>query len=212
MKTNSEIKMIVGIVVVCVVILFAFVWFGPKNVIEVKDPNLLVKADSQMTGKIGAKVTLVEFADYQCPACAAVSPYVKGVADQFKNNPDFNYVYRNFPLSQHQNAIISAEAAEAAAVQGKFWEMGEVLYKNQAEWEKVAEPIEIFAKYASDLKLNVAQFRLDLQMHKYQAKINADLQDAIDLNLNKTPSLFLNGVEVQDLNKLKELIEKNLAK
>ncbi len=212
MKISSEVKIIVSIVLACVVILGLFVWFGPKTTVVVKDPALLVKADSQMTGKVGAKVTLVEFADYQCPACAAISPYVKEIADSFKTNPDFNYVYRNFPLSQHANAVISAEAAEAAAAQGKFWEMGELLYKNQAEWEKVSEPLDVFTKYATELKLNTAQFRLDIQMHKYQAKIKADLQDATSLSLNKTPTIFLNGVEVTDLNTLKKQIEKELSK
>ncbi len=211
MKISSEVKIIVSIVLACVVILGLFVWFGPKTTVVVKDPALLVKADSQMTGKIGGKVTLVEFADYQCPACAVISPYIREIANQFKDNPDFNFVYRNFPLSQHKNAVISAEAAESAGAQGKFWEMAELLYKNQAEWENVAEPIEIFAKYAGELKLNSVQFRLDLQMHKYQPKINADLQDAIALNLNKTPTIFLNGVEVVDLNNLKAQIEKVLA-
>ncbi len=212
MKISSEIKIVVGVVVVCILILIGFVWFGPKSALVTKDQTLLVKANSQMTGKVGAKVTLVEFADYQCPACAAVAPYIKEIVDQFKTNPNFNYVYRNFPLSQHLNAVISAEAAEAAAAQGQFFAMGELLYKNQAEWETVSDPLDIFTKYATVLKLNITQFLSELQSHKYQSQIRTDLQDAIDLELNKTPTFFLNGVEVTDLNNLKKQIETELAR
>ncbi|MFA7252405.1 MAG: thioredoxin domain-containing protein [Candidatus Paceibacterota bacterium] len=213
MKINSELKMIIGIVMVCAVLLGAFIWFAPKGGNGVTaDLNLLVRENSEMTGKFGAKVTLVEFADFECPACATVSPYVKKVADLYKDNPDFNFVYRHFPLSQHANAVISAEASEAAGAQGKFWEMAEMLYKNQAEWSAVSNPTEIFVGYAKILNLDTTKFKSDLDQHLFLSKVQADLKDAVSLNLRQTPSLFLNGVEVTDIGSLQSQIDIELVK
>jgi len=212
MKINSEVKMIIGIVIICVLLLGAFIWSAPKQGGVTKDMNLLVRENSQMTGKFGAKVTLVEFADFQCPACATVSPFVKEVADSYKGNPDFNFVYRHFPLSQHANAMISAEASESAGAQGKFWEMSELLYKNQTEWADIKDPTEIFVNYAKTLGLDAVKFKADLDQHKFTTKVQSDLSDAIALALNQTPSLFLNGAEVTDIGSLKSQIDAELAK
>lgn len=206
---NNEVKTIVGIIVVCVVVLGLFVWFAPKSNIDL---NLLVRPDSQMTGKIDAKVTLVEFGDYQCPACAQVAPFVKQVVDEYKNNPDFNFVYRNFPLDQHANALISSEAAESAGAQGKYFEMNELLYKNQVEWSGVKNPIDLFVSYANTLGLDVVKFRADVEGNKFEALIERDMQDVSALRLNHTPTFFLNGVEVTDLRSLKAQIDRELSK
>jgi protein-disulfide isomerase len=209
MPINNEVKTIVAIVVVCVVVLGLFVWFAPKTN---KDPNLLVREDSQMTGKVGAKVTLVEFGDYQCPACAQVAPFVKQIVDEYKNNPDFNFVYRNFPLGQHANALVSAEAAEAAGAQGKYFEMNELLYQNQDHWAGVENPIDLFVGYATTLGLDVVKFRADVEANKFEALIKRDMQDVATLKLNHTPTFFLNGVEVTNLRNLKAQIDSELSK
>lgn len=212
---NSETKIIVGIVIVCVLILGGFVWLAPKSdnlVAPARDTSILVRETSHMTGKPDAKVTLVEFADFQCPACASLSPIIKLALAPYMSNPDFNFVYRHFPLEQHANAKISAEAAEAAAAQGKYFEMGELLYKNQSEWDDVKDPTEIFVNYAQTLGLNADQFRQDLRSHKYLAHVESDLADAISLVLTHTPTFFINGVEVTDLNSLRGQIDMALAK
>lgn len=209
---SNEVKMIGVIVAVCVVLLGTFVWFAPKEQTGPADQALLVKTDSHMTGVITAKVTLVEFADFQCPACATVAPYLKGIVDSYKNNPDFNYVYRNFPLSQHANAVISAEAAESAGVQGKFWEMAALLYEKQTEWSEVKLPTDLFVSYAQTLGLDTVKFKADIDSHRFQVFIKADLADAQSLALSHTPFLFLNGLEVKDLNTLKAQIDVELAK
>lgn len=212
MKMNNEVKLIVGIVAVCVLLMGAFVWLAPQPGASVaRDLTLLVRDDSYMTGKIGSKVTLVEFGDYQCPACATVAPFVKEIVDLYKNNPDFNFVYRHFPLSQHANAIISSEAAEAAGAQGKFWEMSELLYKNQREWENVSKPLDLFVGYANSLGLDPIKFRTDIEKNTFLSLVKSDLQDAQGLALDHTPFLFLNGVEVDDLASLKAQIDVALA-
>src|SRR5438552_3274427 len=95
------------------------------------DPGKLVRDNSHMTSKLNAKVTVVEFGDYQCPACGYAYPILKQVLeDQYKDNPDVNFVFRNFPLPQHANAPAAAEAAEAAGAQGKYWFMHDLLYEH----------------------------------------------------------------------------------
>lgn len=213
MKINSEVKMIIGIVVVCIVLLGAFIWFAPKpNEGKARDLGLLVRSNSHMTGTTTAKVTLVEFADFQCPACSTVSPFVKQIADSYNTNPNFNYVYRNFPLSQHINAFPSAEAAESAGAQGKYWEMNELLYKNQKDWAEVKDPTALFVSYAKTLGLDTVKFKADFDQKKFADFIQADLNDAKALALDHTPFLLLNGVEVTDLQTLKEQIDAALAK
>ncbi len=212
MQINSEIKTVVGIVLACLILIGLFVWFGPKSLEIKRDLSLLVKPDSYMTGKFGAKVTLVEFADFQCPACAQYAPFVKQTIDEFKSNPDFNFVFRHFPLSQHANAVISAEAVEAAGAQGKFFEMVEKVYENQDHWAGEKDPISLFVGYAQTLGLDTKKFRSDLETHIYQDKVKADLADSVALKLDHTPTFFLNGVEVKDVRTLKVEIEKALTK
>jgi protein-disulfide isomerase len=212
MKINSEVKMIVGIVVICVVLLGAFIWFAPKpNDGKARDLSLLVRPNSHMTGTTTAKVTLVEFGDFQCPACATVSPFVKQIADSYKTNPNFNFVYRNFPLSQHINAFPSAEAAEAANAQGKYWEMSELLYKNQNDWAEIKDPTALFVSYAKTVGLDIVKFKADIDQKKFADFIQADLNDAKALALDYTPFLLLNGVEVTDLQTLKAQIDAALT-
>jgi protein-disulfide isomerase len=213
MNISNEVKVIIGIVIVCVLLLGAIIWFVPKTATApVRDLSLLVRPESHMTGKFGAKVTLVEFGDYQCPACGTVAPYIKNIVDQYKNDSNFNFVHRDFPLSQHANAVPAAEAADVAGIQGKYWEMGELLYKNQKEWSDIANPTDLFIGYAKTLGLDTVKFKADIAQKKFVKSIQADLADAQALALDHTPFFFLNGVEVKDLASLKAQIDTALAK
>ncbi len=198
MKISKESCIVGGIALAFIIIFALIVWKtpaanGPKTV---GDASLLVRADSHTTGSADATVVMVEFGDYQCPACGMVHPMLKQVIDAYKNNPKFSFVFRNFPLPQHANALISAEAAEAAGAQGKYWEMHDMLYEHQSEWSDVADPSAIFAGYAQSLSLNVTKFKSDITGKKFAAAIAADQKDAAALNLDHTPTVFLNGKEV----------------
>jgi protein-disulfide isomerase len=153
----------------------------------------LVDSDTHMTGSTNAKVNIVEYGDYQCPACAMVHPTLKRVIEEYKSNPDFNFAFLNFPLSQHANARPSAYAAEAAAKQGKFWEMHDMIYDHQKDWENSKNASEIFERYAQELGLNVDQFKSDVGSSDVRAAVDNDLAAANRLRLNHTPSLFING-------------------
>ena len=162
------------------------------------DMSALVRSDSHGTGSKTAKVSMVEFGDYQCPACGAVYPDVKQMTDAYKDK-DFNFIFRNFPLPQHPNAPIAAEAAEAAGAQGKYWEMHDILYEHQTAWSDSTDPLPTFISYAIQLGLNVDQFKQDVSQNKYASVIEADKKDAGRLNLDHTPTIFINGNEIDDV-------------
>lgn len=155
----------------------------------------------------GEKV-LVEYSDFQCPACAAYAPAVKQLISDLGG--EVKVVYRNFPLRQiHANAQMSAQAGEAAALQGKFWEMHDVLFANQKAWEKEADPTEIFVSYAGAIGLDIDKFRVDLVSDVVKNKVNADYDSGIESNVNSTPTFFLNGKKItnpKDYNEFKAII------
>lgn len=208
---------IVGVICLMFFIVIGFLfWKGPSisGSSQVKNPDLLVRDSSHMTGKKGAKVTMVEFGDYQCPACGVVFPEIRKVVEKYKDNPDFNFVFRNFPLSQHPNAIPAAEAAESAGAQGKYFEMEAKLYENQKEWSDLADPIPTFKKYALAIGLDMVKFDADMIQHKFASVIQADAVDGNGLFIDHTPTVYLNGLEQRDLSSvvMQAKIDELLAK
>lgn len=175
----------------------------------------LITATSHSTNDPNAKVNLVEFGDYQCPACGEAYPIVEQVLSDYKNNPQFNFVFRNFPLPQHQFAPLAAEAAEAAGAQGHYWDMYNLLYSNQNTWVNSSDPLTIFVGYATQLKLDVNRFKTEVQAAKYADAINQDEQAGLALGIDSTPTFFLNGVKmvgVQNFTDFKARIDAALAK
>ncbi len=154
-------------------------------------PNFDPNTDKYLGDK-SAKNVFVEYADYQCPACAAYSDMLKQVTTVFPNTV---FVYRYFPLVQiHQNAVQSAMAAEAAGAQGKYWEMHDILFKNQKNWESLQDPLSTFAQYAQEVGVgNLDQFKNDIVSAKYLDAIQKNSNEALGLNLPGTPSFFFNG-------------------
>jgi protein-disulfide isomerase len=159
---------------------------------QIIDQNILVHADSHIAGNPAAKATLVEFGDFQCPACAAAYPIVKPIVEKYQSQ--LRFVFRNYPLPMHPNAPMAAEAAEAAGAQGKYWEMVDKLYTNQTTWADQKNPLETFAGYAKDLGLNVDQFKSEVSANKYADRISHDQLDGSTASVNATPTFFINGV------------------
>jgi protein-disulfide isomerase len=148
----------------------------------------------QRKGAENGSLVLVEYSDFQCPACSQVYPVVKQLVDEFPN--DLTVVYRHFPLTQiHKHAPIAAQAAEAAGKQDKFWDMHDVLFNTQSSWSRAANPIEDFEKYAESLGLDVEQFRTDLNSADVRDKVKKDENSA--RSLRGTPTFFLNGKQIQ---------------
>lgn len=217
---TKEAKILIGIAIAVVIggiLLAIFANPQPEAPGAAVDSQSLVRENNYMTGSKDAKVTIVEFGDYQCPACKAAHPEVKAVLEQFKDNEDVNFVFRNFPLdSIHPNAHISSEAAEAAGAQGKFWEMNDLLYTRQAEWENSQSPLDIFVRYAQEIGVpNVDEFKTAVEQRRYADIINTDYKDGQAVGVNSTPTFFVNGVKqakVLQRDELKALIESELAK
>lgn len=138
-------------------------------------------------------VSLIEYSDFQCPACAAHEPLLSQLLTEFDGR--LSLTYRHFPLSSiHPNADASARASEAAGLQGKFWEIHDALFDNQLEWSEAADPTELFIKYASNLGgLDTTRFQTDLNGDAASARVSNDAAEAVSLNLNSTPTFFLNG-------------------
>ncbi len=216
---SKEAKILIGIAVAVIiggVLLAIYANPQPQEPGAPVDNNTLIRETSHMTSKKDAKVTIVEFGDFQCPACATAHPEVKAALEQFKDNPEVNFVFRNFPLDTiHPNAHISAEAAEASGAQGKYWEMHNMLYEKQSEWAASTAPIDIFVRYAQEIGLNVDQFKLAVEQRLYADVINTDYKDGEAVQVNSTPTFFVNGTKqnkVLQRDELKALIDAELAK
>lgn len=143
------------------------------------------------------KVTLVEYADLQCPACKSYQPIIQRLVNEVNG---LRVVYRHFPLTQtHQNARKAAQAAEAAGIQGSFWEMHDKLFANQKEWAEVGNPKSIFIDYAEEIGLNVDQFKQDYSSKEVDENIKEDMRTASKFNLRGTPSFVLGGRVIEQL-------------
>lgn len=150
---------------------------------------------NHVEGNLNSKVTLVEYGDYECPACESFYPTTQQVHQKY--NDTIKFQFRNLPLSQiHPNAFAAARAAEAADLQGKFWEMHDLLYNasNWNEWSTSSNPNPYFWQYAQQLGLNVDKFKTAFASPKVNDRVNADLNAFKKTGQNQaTPSFFLNG-------------------
>ena len=154
-------------------------------------------------GNPNAKVVLVEYSDFQCPACAAYYPIVKQIADRYSNK--LLVVYRHFPLPQHKYSKLTAAYAEAAGRQGKFWEMHNKLFANQSKWSNDSNAEDIIKNYAGELGLDMAKLAVDLQSSEIDDKINSDIDSGYKSGIEGTPAFFLNNQKITNLNNFSDL-------
>jgi protein-disulfide isomerase len=148
--------------------------------------------DDPSRGDVNAPVTVVEFTDFQCPACAAMHPVLDEVLKSYGNKVRF--VVRDFPLNQHENARKAAEAADAANAQGKFFEYIALLFKNQK-----ALDVPSLKKYASEIGLDRARFDAALDRGMYAAEVKKDIEDGEMYGIGSTPTIFVNGIQLRTL-------------
>lgn len=197
---TQEVKVILGIVVTSVLLIVgAAVLLGnmgaPSSPIDTTkvDQKLLLGSKRHATGSATPKVVIVEFGDYQCPACAMAHPMVKNILGAMA---DVEFVFRNYPLAMHPNAKLAAEAAEAAGAQGKFWEMYNKIFETQKNWSNKSndDALAMFTEYAKGLALNVEQFQKEVLENKYKDIISADQNDGNLAGVNSTPTFYINGV------------------
>lgn len=153
------------------------------------------------TGSAQAKITVVEFSDLQCPACKMAQPIVTDLKKKYEK--DILFVFRHYPLSSiHPNAMVAAQVAEGAGTQGKFWQMLELLYEKQTEWSDLKDKQleEKFGEYAKSLNLSADDVKKWMSDSALSSLISTDVSDGNALNINSTPSFFVNGQKVEAQN------------
>jgi len=187
---------------------------NPQPPLLSKTALLEIAKDDYLSGQPNAKVVLMEYLDFECEACRAYYPLVKELQDEFKD--DLAVVTRYFPLPGHKNGLPAALAVEAAARQGKFIEMHNILFENQEKWgEKRQSDSNIFLPYAEQIGLNIEQFKRDLSEKSVMERVKRDQQSGVELGVQSTPSFFLNGVKIQNTRSyedFKTLIQAELIK
>ncbi|MCE7936281.1 DsbA family protein [Candidatus Saccharibacteria bacterium CPR2] len=195
------------ILTVCVLLLVGIFVVASKQEDEKKSDNpsytefinepLVVRENDHKRGASQPKVTLIEFADFQCPACGSFYPILKQLESDFPQ--DLQMVFRHFPLTNiHPNAMSAHRAAEAAAKQGKFFEMHDLLYENQQQWSESSSTQLVFEAFAKQLGLNEEQFKQDLSNEDAFNFISAQSDGGRKLGLSGTPSFYINGERIEN--------------
>ena len=160
-------------------------------------------------GSAQAPVTIVEYGDFECPACKLAYPAVKLLIKTFGSAVRF--AYRHFPLVEvHPHAELAAEAAEAAGAQGKFWPMHDKLFDNQTALDRPS-----LEKYAQELGLNMSKFKADLDSAKFKSTIESTTKEGTTVGVNGTPAVFINGRKISGaypFETFKKIADEELAK
>lgn len=183
---------------------------GPSTTAPVDKQEALNRSTPNVRGKTDSTITVIEFADMQCPGCAAANPQVDNLVKQYGDKVKF--VFRHFPLPMHKNAMVAADAVEAAGEQGKFWEMVDELYARQPEWDELSDPKPVFRQIAQNMGLDAEKFDKSLVTHPHRDRINQDKADGAALGNPGTPTFYINGEQIFQggIPELKQKIEEAL--
>lgn len=204
-------------IIVAVAIVGGIVWFSltakeEKKVVE--NSLTTVVSDDYVKGNANAPVTLIEYLDFECEACGAYFPVVKQLEQEFPN--DLRVVRRYYPLPGHKNSLLAALAVEAAAKQGKYDEMHDLLFTEQEKWgNKPAPTPAVFEEYAKKLGLDIEKFKKDVALPETLARVDRDRQSGTKLGNTGTPSFYLQGAKIQNprgLEDFKTLIKAEILK
>ena len=178
---------------------------GPLHCQTVQQNSLTTSADRaastkpptesvHIRGNSNAPVTLEEFGDFECPSCKNLATFLDQMVKEY--HPRVRLIFRNFPLSMHQHARDAAAAAEAAGVQGHYWEMHDMLYQEQPVWSSSNDVRTLFVSYAETLGLDLRQFKRDMESGKVKDRIELDQARAKSLGVQTAPSLFVDKREM----------------
>ncbi|OGK20697.1 hypothetical protein A3C23_05905 [Candidatus Roizmanbacteria bacterium RIFCSPHIGHO2_02_FULL_37_13b] len=167
-----------------------------------KPIQIALNKKDHIYGVSDSKVVIVEFSDFQCPACKYYHSLIKPIVEKYKKQ--ITFVYRNFPLDQHKLALPAAAVAEAAGQQNKFFEMHDKLFENQDEWSALKDPGSQFKKYATDLKLDINKWEKDINGTDVKSKIDMDITSAREIGINQTPTFYLNGQQMGNFSSASE--------
>lgn len=171
----------------------------------IQPPRLTIPADETISGKSLAKsvhirgnaeaaVTLEEFGDFECPNCAALATFLDQLIKEY--HPRLRLIFRNFPLPMHQSARDAALAAEAAGLQDRYWEMHDMLFREQAVWSSATDPGMLFDTYAETIGLDLNRFRKDVKSDIVRERLESDQARAKSLEIKTAPTLFVDKREM----------------
>jgi protein-disulfide isomerase len=194
--------LIVAVVALATIGSGAMLYRAKRPQLQAIPEKLSAKADAgsaHVRGNPDAPVTLEEFADFQCPPCGSFAGFGEELLKEYDSR--LRIVFRNFPLALHEHAREAALAAEAAGLQGHFWEMHDVLYREQANWSKAPNARELFESYAGTIGLNLDQFRKDMDGDKAKERVDADHARGESLGIKVTPTLYINNQPVDQKDK-----------
>lgn len=205
-RLTTEAKVVLTIAFLTILALVAGVVISSRqsqNSNPIANESELLNNVTHAIGNSSAPMRIIEFADFQCPACASAHPILQSFME--KNGEKIYFVFRHYPLPTHKNALAAAKAAEAAGLQNKFWEMHNLLFENQPEWSDVQNPTDIFTRYAEKLDLDINQFKNDLKNESLENIITTDKSLALRSAVNSTPTFFINGKKYQGVQSETEL-------
>ncbi len=164
-----------------------------------------ISSNDWIMGSTTSSVQIVEYSDFECPACA----YYFNIVDEFmekEGSTTVAFVYRHFPLSQHRNAINASMASEAAGRQGKFWEMYREIFKNQRDWASLQDARGTFSVYAKDIGLDMIRFERDVKDSVLRNKILEHYRSGVSSKITYTPTFFINGQKINNPKSYEELV------
>jgi protein-disulfide isomerase len=197
-KPKSKAKIIVWSLVAIAII--GLVWSlssGSTEKSSAVNTLTAIVSDDYIIGPVNAPVTLIEYLDFECEACGAYFPLIKQLEKEFSD--DLRVVMRYFPLPGHKNGLTAALAVEAAAQQGKYNEMHDLLFEEQENWGEQSVPNpSIFEEYAKKLGLDMERFRQDVSLQSVRDRVQRDVDSGRQLGNTGTPSFFLNGKKINN--------------
>jgi protein-disulfide isomerase len=208
-------RFVIILTVIAVAFMGIIFWTGNKDDKKnASDTSSNGASSENYYGKLDSPVTITEFVDFQCEACYGYYPYVKQVKELYKDKVRFQV--RNFPIdNSHQFARQAARSAQAAANQNKFWEMHDMLFEGQKQWERTQDPQSYFDQYAKQIGLDMVKFEQDRKSSATNSIINADLAAVKAIGGDSTPTFAINGKKAKErpapsVESLSEMIDKAL--
>lgn len=205
MTTKSIIRWVGAALLITVVVVVIFKFAGSGNAVPsgtAASGLPPVTASDFVRGATSSPNTLIEYSDFQCPACEYYYPMVEQMFAKYQNSLEF--VYRNFPLPQHPHAEPAARAAVAAGMQGQFWGMYHLLFEHHADWTDASGYEQVFESYANQLGLDMTKFRADYNASSTAEAVQRSEQGGVAAGVDATPTFFLNGHKLSNPSSLQD--------
>lgn len=214
MKSKTIFYLVLGVITVLSLIGLGALASSKSQEKELKKDEVFAINDKDwIYAKNDSKVTLIEYLDFQCPACANAYPMVSRIKEEYKDK--IQYIVRHYPLSSHPYGFEASQTAEAAGLQGKFWEMHDLLFKNQKTWATAEDVEATFRTYAQELGLDMPKFDSDYSSQVTKDRIKSDSQNGTNIGVNSTPTFFLNSRKIENpgnIEEFKRILDDELSK